>query len=32
MDSAVALVQVSLRLNGHFTVAEYPVLEVSLSY
>lgn len=27
MDNAVALVQVYLRLNGYFTVTEYPVLE-----
>jgi hypothetical protein len=30
MDSAVALVQAYLRMNGYFTVAEYPVLEISL--
>lgn len=29
MDNAVALVQAYLRVNGYFTVAEYPVLEVS---
>ena len=29
MDTAVALVQAYLRINGYFTVAEYPVLEVS---
>lgn len=29
MDTAVALVQAYLRVNGYFTVAEYPVLEVS---
>jgi hypothetical protein len=28
MDTAVALVQAYLRINGYFTVAEYPVLEV----
>jgi hypothetical protein len=27
MDSAVALVQSYLHVNGYFTVAEYPVLE-----
>lgn len=27
MDEAVGLVQVYLRLNGYFTVTEYPVLE-----
>lgn len=27
MDNAVALVQAYLRINGNFTVAEYPVLE-----
>ena len=27
MDTAVALVQAYLRINGYFTVAEYPVLE-----
>ena len=27
MDDAVGLVQVYLRLNGYFTVTEYPVLE-----
>lgn len=27
MDSAVALVQAYLRVNGYFTVAEYPILE-----
>jgi hypothetical protein len=27
MDTAVALVQAYLRVNGYFTVAEYPVLE-----
>lgn len=27
MDNAVALVQAYLRVNGYFTVAEYPVLE-----
>ena len=27
MDNAVALVQAYLRLNGYFTVAEYPVVE-----
>lgn len=27
MDAAVALVQAYLRVNGYFTVAEYPVLE-----
>lgn len=29
MDNAVSLVQAYLRVNGYFTVAEYPVLEVS---
>ena len=29
MDNAVALVQAYLRVNGYFTVAEYPVLEVA---
>lgn len=29
MDTAVALVEAYLRLNGYFTVTEYPVLEVS---
>jgi hypothetical protein len=29
MDTAVALVQAYLRINGYFTVAEYPVLDVS---
>ena len=28
MDNAVALVQTYLRVNGYFTVSEYPVLEV----
>jgi hypothetical protein len=28
VDNAVALVQAYLRVNGYFTVAEYPVLEV----
>jgi hypothetical protein len=27
MDNAVALVQAYLRVNGYFTVAEYPVIE-----
>ncbi len=27
MDSAVALVQAYLHVNGYFTVAQYPVLE-----
>ena len=27
MDTAVALVQAYLHLNGYFTVAEYPVLD-----
>lgn len=27
MDNAVALVQVYLRINGYFTVSEYPVVE-----
>lgn len=27
MDNAVALVQAYLRINGYFTVAEYPVIE-----
>lgn len=29
MDPAVALVQAYLRVNGYFTVAEYPVLEAT---
>jgi hypothetical protein len=29
MDTAVALVQAYLRVNGYFTVAEYPVVEAS---
>lgn len=29
MDTAVALVQCYLNVNGYFTVAEYPVLEAS---
>lgn len=29
MDTAVALVEAYLRINGYFTVTEYPVLEVS---
>lgn len=29
MDNAVALVQAYLRVNGYFTVAEFPVLEAS---
>lgn len=29
MDTAVALVESYLRINGYFTVTEYPVLEVS---
>lgn len=29
MDTAVALVEAYLRMNGYFTVAEYPVLEVN---
>lgn len=29
MDTAVALVQAYLRMNGYFTVAEYPVLEAA---
>lgn len=28
MDMSVALVQAYLRVNGYFTVAEYPILEV----
>lgn len=28
MDTAVALVQAYLHVNGYFTVTEYPVLEV----
>jgi hypothetical protein len=27
MDTAVALVQCYLRVNGYFTVSEYPVIE-----
>ena len=30
MDTAVGLVQAYLRVNGYFTVAEYPVLDLSL--
>lgn len=29
MDTAVALVQAYLRVNGYFTVSEYPVLEAT---
>lgn len=29
MDTAVALVQAYLRVNGYFTVAEYPVLDAT---
>lgn len=29
MDNAVALVEAYLRVNGYFTVAEYPVLEAA---
>ena len=29
MDTAVALVQAYLNVNGYFTVVEYPVLEAS---
>ena len=29
MDAAVALVQAYLRVNGYFTVSEYPVLEAT---
>jgi len=29
MDNAVALVQAYLRINGYFTVAEFPILEGS---
>lgn len=29
MDTAVALVQAYLRMNGYFTVTEYPVLDVT---
>ena len=29
MDTAVALVQAYLRMNGYFTVAEYPVLDAA---
>lgn len=31
MDTAVALVEAYLRVNGYFTVTEYPVLEASAS-
>ena len=31
MDTAVALVQAYLQINGYFTVVEYPVLEASRS-
>ena len=27
MDTAVALVETYLRINGYFTVTEYPVIE-----
>lgn len=30
MDNAVALVETYLRVNGYFTIAEYPVVEASL--
>lgn len=29
MDTAVALVQACLRVNGYFIVVEYPVLEAN---
>ena len=29
MDNAVALVQAYLRVNGYFTVSEYPIVEAS---
>jgi hypothetical protein len=29
MDTAVALVQAYLRVNGYFTVAEYPIVEAA---
>ena len=29
MDNAVALVQAYVRVNGYFTVAEYPVIEAA---
>ena len=29
MDTAVGLVQAYLRVNGYFTVAEYPVLDAT---
>ena len=29
MDTAVGLVQAYLRVNGYFTVAEYPVLDAA---
>lgn len=32
MDSAVALVQTYLRVNGYFTVTEYPVVEAAGDY
>lgn len=31
MDTAVALVQAYLHVNGYFTVTEYPVLEASIA-
>lgn len=31
MDNAVALVQAYLRVNGYFTVTEYPVVEAMKS-
>lgn len=32
MDSAVGLVQAYLRINGYFTVSEYPIMELRGSY
>ena len=29
MDTAIGLVQAYLRVNGYFTVAEYPVLDAT---
>ncbi len=29
MDTAVALVETYLRINGYFTVTEYPVIEAA---
>ena len=29
MDTAVALIETYLRVNGYFTVAEYPIIETA---